>query len=175
MSCGLSCDLSNVHSHTDIYILWPVSHSTTQKVLVLLFFVYPVTQNVCLEIFRELTQLYCLLQDVDNVQNAVNSLSVIWMYNIQNIQSTINLSRWCIQFTPVKVHSDISIYYTPKHNSSPYSKRIQSFFVVRCTFLIYIHRFSLELYRTNSKKLGPSRPKEEVLETTGNWVSPNLS
>ena len=108
MSCGLSRDLSNVHSHTDIYILWPVSHSTTQKVLVLLFFIYPVTQNVCLEIFRELTQLYCLLQDVDNVQNAVNSLSVIWMYNIQNIQSTINLSRWCIQFTPVKVHSNTS-------------------------------------------------------------------
>ena len=167
MSCGLSCALSNVHSHTDIYILWPVSHSTTQKVLyilwpvshsttqkvlVLLSFIYPVTQNVCLEIFRELTQLYCLLQDVDNVQNAVNSLSVIWMYNIQNIQSTINLSRWCIQFTPVKVHSDISIYYTPKHNSSPYSKRIQSSLVVRCTFLIYIHRFLLELYRTNSKE-----------------------
>ena len=97
------------------------------------------------------------------------------MYNIQNIQSTINLSRWCIQFTPVKVHSDISIYYTPKHNSSPYSKRIQSSLVVRCTFLIYIHRFLLELYRTNSKELEPSRPKEEVLETTGNWVSPNLT
>ena len=30
--------------------------------------------------------------------------------------------------------------------------------------------------RTNSKKkLEPSRPKEEVLETTGNWVSPNLT
>ena len=25
------------------------------------------------------------------------------------------------------------------------------------------------------KKLEPSRPNEEVLETTGNWVSPNLT
>ena len=97
------------------------------------------------------------------------------MYNIQNIQSTINLSRRCIQFTPVKVHSDISIYYIPKHNSSPYSKRIQSFFVVRCTFLIYIHRFLWNRTEPTQKKIEPSRPNEEVLETTGNWVSPNLT
>ena len=82
--------------------------------------------------------------------------------------------------TMYPVHSSKSsqqqkLYYIPKHNSSPYSQRIQSFLVVRCTFLIYIHRFLLELYRTNSKRLEPSRPKEEVLETTGNWVSPNLT
>ena len=97
------------------------------------------------------------------------------MYNIQNIQSTINLPRQCIQFTPVKVHSNISIYYIPKHNSSPYSQRIQSFFVVRCTFLIYIHRFLWNCTEPTQKKIEPSRPNEEVLETTGNWVSPNLT
>ena len=89
------------------------------------------------------------------------------MYNIQNIQSTINLSRQCIQFTPVKVHSNISIYYIPKHNSSPYSQRIQSSLVVRCTFLIYIHRILWNCPEPTQKKLKQSRPNEEVLESMG--------
>ena len=40
-------------------------------------------------------------------QNAVNPLSPI----SKNIQSTVNLSRQCIQFTPVKVHSNTSTLY----------------------------------------------------------------
>ena len=70
------------------------------------------------------------------------------------------------------VHSSKSsqqhkLYYIPKHNSSPYSQRIQSF----CLFIyLFIYLFGvlrrgqmyipyipsqipLELYRTNSKKL----------------------
>ena len=31
-------------------------------------------------------------------------------------------------------------YYIPRHNSPPYSQRIQSSLVVRCTFLIYVQR-----------------------------------
>ena len=79
------------------------------------------------------------------------------------------------------VHSSKSsqqhkLYYIPKHNSSPYSQRIQSSFVVRCTFLnIYIHTFLWNRTEPTQKKLEPSRPNEEVLETTGNWVSPNLT
>ena len=48
-----------------------------------------------------------VLQDKDNVQNAVNTLSVKRMHNIR---STANLSRQCIQFTPVKVHNTSSLY-----------------------------------------------------------------
>ena len=65
----------------------------------------------------------------------------------KNIQSTVNLSRQCIQFTPVKVHSNTSTlykypleYYIPRHNSLPYSQPILSSLVVRCTVLIYVHR-----------------------------------
>ena len=97
------------------------------------------------------------------------------MYNIQNIQSIINLSRQCIQFTPVKVHSNISIYYIPKHNSSPYSQRIQSSLVVRCTLLIYVHRILWNCTEPTQNKLKQTRFNEEVLKTTGNWVSPNLT
>ena len=64
--------------------------------------------NVCTEVFREFAQVYCLLQDMDNVQNAVNPLSDISMYTIQ---STTNLSRHCIHFTPVKVYNNTSSLY----------------------------------------------------------------
>ena len=78
------------------------------------------------------------------------------------------------------VHSSKSsqqhkLYYISKHNSSPYSQRIQSSLVVRCTFLIYIHIFLWNCTEPTQKKLEPSRPNEEILETTGNWVSPNLT
>ena len=76
---------------------------------------------------------------------------------------------------PSKSSQQHKLYYIPKHNSSPYSQRIQSFFVVRCTFLIYIHRFLWNCTEPTQKKIEPSRPNEEVLETTGNWVSPNLT
>ena len=41
-----------------------------------IFFVSNHTE-CCLEIFREFAHLYCMLQDMDNVQNAVNPLSVL--------------------------------------------------------------------------------------------------
>ena len=69
-------------------VICPMSNNTKYPCPAILL--YPVAQNVCLEIFSEFVQLYYLLQDMDNVQNAVS------------------LSRQCIQFTPVKVHSNTS-------------------------------------------------------------------
>ena len=109
-------------------------------------------------------------------QNAVNPLSPI----SKNIQSTVNLSRQCIQFTPVKVHSNTSTlyiypleYYIPRHNSLPYSQQILSSSVARCTVLIYGHSKGqklIECYRTNLKATPVTRFTKEVLETTSNWV-----
>ena len=74
---------------------------------------YPITPNVCVEIFRESAQLYYPLQDMDKVQNAISPLSGGTTHCVQtkSIQSTANLSRYCIQFGPVIVQPQ-SIKYT---------------------------------------------------------------
>ena len=82
--------------------------------------------------------------------------------------------------TMYPVHSSKSsqqhkLYYIPKHNSSPYSQLIPSFFVVRCTFLIYTYRILWKCTEPTQNKLKQTRFNEEVLKTTGNWVSPNLT
>ena len=50
-----------------------VQCSITRNVLVLPSFLYPIKQNVCLGIFREFAQLYCLLQHMDNVPKCSKS------------------------------------------------------------------------------------------------------
>ena len=75
VSSNLSCDPSGVHSHTDIKypVIWSMLNNT--NVLILWSFQHPITQNVCIQIFRELFAQLCRpLQDMDNVQNAVNPL-----------------------------------------------------------------------------------------------------
>ena len=136
-------------------------------------------QSHRMSVWRYLESLYnCTLYS--NIwtmsQNAVNPLSPI----SENIQSRVNLSRQCIQFTPVKVHSntitsyiDPLKYYIPGHNSLPYSQRILTSLVVRCTY-VCSQRY-LESYRTSMKTNAVTRAYEGILETTGSWVSSNLT
>ena len=70
---------------------------------------YPVILLISNHTKCEFAQLYCLLQDMDNVQNAVN---LTLHAEAKSIQSTANLSRHCSQFTPAKVYNTSSIYVT---------------------------------------------------------------
>ena len=127
-------------------------------------------QNFCIQIFREFAQLCCLLQNMDNVQNAVNQLSgTSTLYpevnnvdntanplsgiSMHNIQNTADLSRHCIQFAPTRVHHNTRSL----HSLDSSSKTSLAFlianeyfvFVVRCT-TPYIQLWKLpESYRTN--------------------------
>ena len=122
---SVSCDLFNVPSHEMSLSCYP-------------FYI----QSHRMSVWRYSESLHnCTV--CSNIwtmsQNAVNPIS-------KNIQSTVNLSRQCIQFTPLKAHSNTSTlytysleYYILRHNSLPYSQRILSSSVVRCTVLIYMH------------------------------------
>ena len=69
------------------------------------------SHKISVEMFREFAQLYCLLLDMDSVQNAKCSKSIlvepqILHAGVKSIQITVNLSRHCIKFTPVRVHNN---------------------------------------------------------------------
>ena len=90
---------------------------------------------------------------------------------MHNIQSTPNLFRQCIQFTPVKVHHNTSNLYPVVISS-----KTQVAFLIASKY--YVHVWSdvqslyvvmkiLESYRTNLKIIPVTRSSEEVLEPTG--------
>ena len=111
---------------------------------------------------------------MDNVQNAVNPLCGISMHNIQ---STTNLSRYCIQFTPVKAHNNTnSLYPLDISANSPVAFLIASKYYVHVwpdVQPLYIVMGVPESYSTNLNITPVTRSSEEGLETTLR-VSPNL-
>ena len=135
------------------------------------------THSKCLYTnIQRVAQLYCPLQDMDNVQNAVNPLSgrsthyIHTMSTIQRIHSLVyqgTISK-VQQIYPDTVSSSLQQEYIYTI-SFPYSQKILSSFVVRCTALIYTQLWKLlESYRTNLKVIPVTRSNEEILETSLN-------
>ena len=76
---------------------------------------------------QRVAQLYCPLQDMDNVQNAVNPLSVIYMH--------------CVQFTPVKVHNNTGSLY-----SLDISSKTQVSFLIASKYYVHVWSGVQSLY-----------------------------
>ena len=96
---------------------------------------------------QRVAQVYCLLQDMDNIQNTANPLSDISMHNIQ---STANLSRHCIEFAPTRVHHDTRSLY-PLDSSS---KTSLAFFIAsECYVPLWSDEQSLYIVMEMSRML----------------------